>query len=181
MILLYSNAASPDQPQPIPSDSTGGYTSSTHVYNAINDNLFSSISQLAARQLKRESRLLVLKNTTGNIVNPISFTVDIDDETIFKYKIGFVLPADKNGKKIFELLTNKNALPVNVILDDITDGEIFDYTTNLLDGELLGIWVIREFDKDKIVNNISCEDLEVDFEAEKVIKQIEEFKIKIDY
>ena len=68
MILLYSGANSSDTDQMNPSQSLGGFVSSTTISNGLINNIFSTVSKSVVVGNKRETYLVVLKNTTGATV-----------------------------------------------------------------------------------------------------------------
>lgn len=141
MILLYTGALAPDQPQPQASQSLGGFISSSLVQNGSINNLFPDLSIDDLRSGKIYTRMIVLKNTSGAIKTLLSiYTEFISDD--FEIKIAGMLPAldTSCNRYYFEQLLNGNSIPFQATLDVREESNPITAADIAVNG-MIGIWI----------------------------------------
>lgn len=163
--------------QSIASKSLGAYVSESIVPNDFFENLFSDVSQYTIQNKNyRETYLIALVNNSGEDVINVKIKFFLDADTFSKYNIAFVKPTkDPQACDIFEEITNSSALPVHATFQDVTDGSQFDIS-HIHKDKVLGIWLSRSFDQDKIKPK-SCSELA----NMTIVETIERIEMEIDY
>lgn len=185
MNLLYTGALAPDQPQPQPQQSIGGFVSSSLVMNGTIGNLFSDLSPSDVKNSTTFTRMIALKNTTGVTVNDLEiFTVFASEE--YEIKIAGVMPAiDTTCNRVFfEQLQNQNSIPFQSQLE-VGDEDNPILLEQFEAGEVLGIWLSLS---KKTGSNSSPTPLEIcsDEYVEKLRSDLNKFEVmdfllKINY
>jgi len=185
MILFYTGALAPNQLQNQPSLSLGGFISSSFVQNGTANNIFSNISVSDLRNNIIFTRMIVLKNTTGSIVNDVKiFSQLASDE--FDIKIAAVSPGfDAScGRLFFEQLQSGSSLPFQATLE-VRDEDNPITTTSFEVDSLIGIWISLQ-KKSGIVTTTTtaeiCSTESIENLRENVGKlQITNFNLHIEY
>lgn len=145
MILLYSGANSSDTDQMNPSQSLGGFVSSTTISNGLINNIFSTVSKSVVVGNKRETYLVVLKNTTGATVYNVQVWIDNTVENNHSsLKLAAVSAAlDGCSNPYFEQISSSDAIPYQCVLESANgQGNAID-VGQIANGDCVGIWMSR--------------------------------------
>ena len=174
MRLYYTTTAKQDSPQQKPSQSLGGYKSSSPVPNSALGNLFSDLSLLTLEKNLPEYLGLVLKNERDNSVSNIKIWINNPVNNLCKYKLAVVELSSVNS---FEMLPSINSKPLYAEFYDV-DSEVNSIEIGpMLRGEQYGIWLERtintESEEFKSLKNCDL--------TSTPLSQIEEMEIKISF
>lgn len=162
MKLYYTVSAGYDLPSTRPSNSIGGYQSSTMVQNDVYSAVFGEISLLAESKGSDEYIGLMLVNDSDTDLNNLKFWFkDVEPPTQSVLEFAAVKPAiDENGNAFIERLATINSRPQNITFSHPTE----DSPANLGDmlaGVSIGVWLHRKIDKDaakEIYDNVAMRD-----------------------
>lgn len=145
MILYYSGATNPNTDQTIPEKSLGGYISSTIINNGMLNSLFSTISKSTVQKNSRDTRLIVLTNTTGGIAYNVRIYIDNTlADTHSDIVMAAVAPAiDNCGNSYFEQISSPEALPYQAQLSAHNGAGNEINVGNINNGDSIGIWLSR--------------------------------------
>ena len=160
MKFFYTGASTYNVAQPVASLSLGGFLSSSEVQNDILNNLFSSISDLSKQNLKREAKLIAIKNTYNEAIQDVTVTFNTADwsKLITEYDIAFVASKEDDcGNIYFDGINNSEALPY-VTFESITEADNEFSIGDLAIGQVIGAWLVRKIVKAQIAP-ISCNQL----------------------
>lgn len=151
MQLFYSGAETSNTSQPVPSKSLGGYPSLSPVPNAKTGNIFSTISRSAVESGQIETRLVVLKNTTGVITQGVKIWLETPIESPLKIIIAAVASAlDDCNKPIFEQIFAGDSLPLQATLEQHETESNAITIGNMEIGAMVGVWLSKTIDKTKL-------------------------------
>lgn len=142
MILLYTGAASPDQPQVQADKSIGGFISSTPVINGAIGNIFPLITNSSTKQ----TRMIALKNTTGAQVQGVRIWTETSPNAFSNLLIGAVAPGfdSKCNRFFFEQLSSPESLPFQATVQS-HESEVNSLSIGSLDPDkFIGIWIVRD-------------------------------------
>lgn len=145
MVLYYSGADRVGMAQNQPEKSLGGYISTSVIPNGMINSIFSTISRSVVEKQKRDTRLIVLTNTTGVIVTDVKIYIEQTPNSVSNIKMAAVSPAtDQCSNLFFESIPNTESLPYQATLD-LHNGignaiEVGDMAI----GATIGIWLSRE-------------------------------------
>lgn len=150
MILFYSGAEDAGLPQNVPDKSLGGYISSSPIQNGTLNNVFGTINRSDVAANKRDTRLIVIKNTTGAAVNNVKAWITGTDDSVSIIKMAAVAPAlDECSKPYFEQISSRDALPFQGTLEvKDAEGNSLNIGTIAANG-FIGIWLSRELIADE--------------------------------
>lgn len=145
MILYYSGANKANTEQNQAEKSLGGYISSSTIPNGLINSIFTTISRSVVEKNKRDTRLIVLTNTSGAAKTGVKVYIDPDAEAVSNIKIACVAPAtDACSNSYFEQITSTEALPYQATLA-LHNGEVNAIAVgNMAVGASIGIWLSRE-------------------------------------
>jgi len=170
MKLYYTTTAKVDAPQQKPTQSLGGFKSSSPIPNSAFGNLFPDISLLTIEKKLPEYIGLILINERPNPVSEVKIWINNAVENICNYKIAVV---ELNSRNEFETLPSGNSKPLfaefytaNNETDAIIIGE-------MVINEQYGLWLERSINADS--GSKDCSTLEISS------TQIEEMDIKIAF
>lgn len=145
MVLYYSGADRAAMAQNQPEKSLGGYISSSLIPNGIINAIFSTISKSVAEKQTRDTRLIVLTNTTGSICHDVKIYIEQTPDTVSNIKMAAVSPAtDSCSNLFFELIPSADALPYQATLSLHNGVDNAIDVGDLAVGETIGIWLSRE-------------------------------------
>lgn len=149
MILVYSGATQPDQSSNA-DKALGGYVSNSIVLNGMIGNLFSTITKSSIVNKLTETKMIVLRNTTGVTVNNLKIYTEVVG-TDFILKLGAVEPGQNTcGQSFFEQIPSQNSSPLQAVLTQ-QEGEVNAIQVpELLDGGMIGIWIQRVYEQSLI-------------------------------
>lgn len=141
MILLYTGALAPNQPQPQASQSLGGLISSSTLQNGTINNIFPDISKQALEGGQIYTRLIAIQNTGVAAVTGVSIYTEYTSD-LFEVKSAGVLPVIDTtcNKTYFEQLLNSNSLPFQAVLT--VHDSITPIIVGTIDpGAIIGVWL----------------------------------------
>lgn len=152
MELRYSGASKADGIQKSPNLSLGGFVSGTIVPNDSLGNILSEVSLLNQQNLTRETKMIILKNTSGSSKTGISILPTFTASDNYDYKIGFASPK-AGSTSCFESIASSKDLPYNSTFVTLVSGTlIIPPTATLSDGQMFGIWIQRQLKKPDAVD-----------------------------
>ncbi len=145
MKLYYTGADKFNAVQKDPSKSLGGFISSTIIPNSYIGNIFSEADIKSIKQKEIEVKCIAVKNDSLATITAVKLEIVLDADSICNYKIGFSeAGTDDCGGKFFEQVINSQALPYDVVFQDITSEEILSLPDIEVDS-YLGIWLIKSY------------------------------------
>ena len=166
MRLFYTGASKGGEEQEIPSQSLGGYVSSSPLPNGSINNLFGGISQYGKQKALRQVRAIVLKNESGATVNPVVWYDNVSSEPITNYRFAFVALAQSDCGWFMETIDQQDALPINAqFIDPRKQANAVSLPALPNDG-YIGMWIERTFNKKNTDAASSCENLLDKFNSE---------------
>lgn len=117
MIILYSGAKFPNNPQTDPKSSLGGLISNTIIPNNSLNSLFDDIADRDYEEGRSTLRAFFIKNDTSETIYNLSFYIDHEDPELegsfFKTKISCGFMTALNNESI-EQVPNQDSEPYNV-------------------------------------------------------------------
>lgn len=166
MRLYYTGSIEPDTTQTSPTQSLGGYISSSLVETNSYGAVFASISQQEMLNGSSEIRMLALRNETDTTVNVKLYYENRDDSMAY-YRMALVNPAfdEKCQRFFFERLESTGSLPVSASFRDnknVDNALAFPLAPNAY----IGIWIQRVLLKSRGEEFLSCENLATRFNSE---------------
>jgi len=166
--LLYTGASADGESQTAPRSSLGGYVSSSVIPNGQLANLFMNIGLLSTT--KFETKGIVLKNTSGSTITNLEFWFTIGNDEIFNAEIGAVWIGSSGS---MELLQNTYSIPYSITFEEaLVDSKVgigSPTTGNILDDEMVGLWIKRINDRDAIKTMLDCDNLYTKYQADEVV------------
>lgn len=145
MKLFYTTAGEQDTPQAKPSQSLGGYKSSSPVQNNIFDNLFGELSMNTIKDNRDEFIGLMLVNDSISDLTGVNIYFEHPVDSYSEYKIGAIIPAlDVDGFNYIEQIPSRNSQPLYI--EEFVTADI-DNRFDIGDmdaGVVVGVWVKRE-------------------------------------
>jgi hypothetical protein len=167
--LFYSGATKSQSEQTLPSQSLGGYVSSSRIPNSLRGGVFSLTSEKELFSDTRQTRLIVLQNIGEDTLQNLKFWIESTEDSLFIYKSDAIEPAyDATCNKFyFEQINTEQELPYNADLDIYVEDNKLDL--GILESQkYIGIWISREVDVSKLPTvfnpknnqNISSEEIE---------------------
>lgn len=181
MKIYYTGASSYNAEQPLASRSLGGFLSSSEVRNARAGNLFDDSSEIARKNLYRQSVLIAVKNDSLDVMDNLRITFGADFSVISsQFEIAFVAPqSDSCGNIAFGRISSQTDKPY-VDLDVLSsNNNIFDLPP-IAAGEIFGLWIVKTPIKDK-TKALTCDELNTLFEAKEEASNVEDFNIVFDW
>lgn len=155
MRLYYTTAGDPETQQGKPTNSLGGFKSSSQVPNDQYSNLFGELSTYSLSKMQDEYIGLMLVNETGGDITGVNIYFDIPEGSYSEYKIDAITPAtDEDGNKYVEQIPSRYSKPLysTPITADVDNKYSIG---DMLDGAMVGVWVKREIDEDFINEDCS--------------------------
>lgn len=171
-MLYYTGAIEQEGVQKDPSQSLGGYKSSTQIANGEIHNLFPKIDKREVVKNKKRIRLIVLKNITDQ--NMQNIKIYTSKAKYFGLKLGAIEPNynPKCNKYFFEKLSSDEHLPYQTGLG-IYDESSPLIVQNLEVDKMIGIWIRRELDLSQFSEREKKEDLLDDESCDIIIEELE--------
>ena len=171
-MLYYTGAIEQEGVQKDPSQSLGGYKSSTQIVNGEIHNLFPKIDKKEVVKNKKRIRLIVLKNITNQEMQNVKIWTE--KAKYFGLKIGVIEPYynEKCNKFSFEKLSSDEHLPYQTRLDVYNENSPL-IIQNLEIGKMIGIWIRRELDLSQFTNREKEENLLDNMSCDLVIEELE--------
>lgn len=155
--LFYTNSIKEGLDQTNFLKSLGGYISGTKVPNDNFNNLFFNLSLIGINNIKKgiisyEIIGLGIKNSSSIKLNDINIWVEKEENSIGEFYMSIVnLSEDVNGKYMEKIL-NRNSSPYYATFYDINGIDKKKNIGDLIAGGLLGFWLKRIIDINKIDN-----------------------------
>jgi hypothetical protein len=152
MKLYYTTTAGYDAAQLIPTNSLGGYKSSTPIPNDSFGNLFDDLSLYGMKQAKTQYRALVLVNELPETANDVEFWFDSSrTKTLYcDFLIGAVIMnTDADGNPIMENIPTIYSKPFYTQLYP-ANVESKVSIGSLEPGKSIGLWFARILDSEVI-------------------------------
>lgn len=148
MKIYYTVSSGEDSPSNRPSNSIGGYKSSTMVPNDFYNSVFGQISILGlSRGGDEYIGLMILNEEDSNLSNLKFWFKDFDNKQS-SLEFAAVKPSiDSNGYQFIERLATINSKPQNIIFSHPTEDNPA-ILGELKSGEMLGFWLHRKIDKE---------------------------------
>lgn len=148
MQLYYTGATVPNQQQPSPELSLGGFVSSSPIGNADVNNLFPTITRTAILNSKKTIRMLALRNITGRAITELKIWTK--SEKYSNVKMAVVSAAlDEKQNPVFEKVANSTSIPFQATLDSCEGEENAIVVGDMEANETIGLWIQRELDQTK--------------------------------
>lgn len=149
MELLYTGSTRPKGPQEIPSESLGGYVSSTPVPSDWEGNVFSTLTHSALAMKMREVRCLVLNNNGTINFTDVSLFIDIPEDAKYMIKAGISeVGLDDCNDQVVAKVTDQRKIPTFLPLHDV-NGELNKISLGAMaPGQAFAIWFVRDIRKD---------------------------------
>lgn len=158
MKFFYTGSNLKDGWQTDPLKSLGNYVSQNEIPNGLLNNLFSDISLLGERKGYSETKGIVLKNKTGNLVTNVYLfhTYPVSD---CKVKLEWGIAPLIDGK--MDSLASMRALPYGITFAEPKDvGRRILLASSLAADEMIGLWVKRTIITPPPIDAISPVDLQ---------------------
>lgn len=179
MRLYYTTTTGPNEVQPNPINSIGGFKSSTPVTNDVFGNLFSDLSLYGMKTAQSEYKALILVNELPFSVSNLEFWFQPQDIiTYCDYQLAIVtLSTDKEGNPVMEKSPNYLSKPFYATFYSATSEDKVAIETTLAPSEQLGLWICRKINKATVLedyNNIAEPDPERQARYKRIIKAQEE-------
>jgi len=148
MRLFYTITSGVDQIQPKPSNSLGGFRSSSPVPNGTFSNLFGEISKLTVQRGDRPQYIgLILRNETGAAVTNVEIWFDYPEGAYSTFRIAAVA-LTANGQ--MEDVPNSYSKPLNATFFEANGSANLVGVGDIAQDGQLGIWIERTLDIDLI-------------------------------
>lgn len=179
MKLYYTTTVGPNEAQPTPINSIGGYKSSTPVTNDVFGNLFSDLSLYGMKAGQAEYKAMILVNELSVPVNNLEFWFQSEEDVMYcDYQLAVVtLATDEEGNSVMEKSPNYLSKPFYATFYSATPEDKVSIETILAPGEQLGLWVCRKIDKATVLedyNKVAEPDPERQARYKRVAKAQEE-------
>lgn len=145
MQLLYTNTIQQSSPQKNPSESLGGYPSTSTVPSGIQGAIFSELSNLDIEKDRKNYIAIILKNESEVTATEISFWVEPQETSLCKYKVGI---QGLNSSNQLEIIESTFSKPYYVEFDSVDGQENAISIPNMEAGDMLGIWIERSVNQE---------------------------------
>lgn len=142
MIKFYLTGASkPNEYQPRPDRSLGGYISTAEVVNGDPNGLFGDITEFSKQDRDHDHCLIAVRNETNAAISNMEFIVTNAAESVADIDIALVIPStDSGGNYLFEKIASKKAVPLYATFDDGAGVTL----PSLGAGAYVGVWLRRK-------------------------------------
>lgn len=160
MRFFYTGSLKPDQEQPKPANSLGGYMSSSVVPNEVVGSMFSEASYISIVKKQKQIRCFALKNNDSVSVSDITMQFDFNDDTLYDFFIGVSIPTSDDCGLILDSIPNDFATPYSIDFTQVESGDIISLTgITILADQFVGVWIKRVL-KDGITLEKTCDEVE---------------------
>lgn len=183
MNLFYTNPNDANQPQTDVIKSLGGFISSTKVRSGEKNAFFTDLTRYGKDKISTETLALILKNDSGINRTNIKVWFDPFINSVFDYELAAVSLFDAEcGEKMMERIGNRFSLPANASFYSINGVGNAANLGDLLNGEMLGLWIKRKLNPINLQNHDDCTQLKDKFLAkEELFSLREELFLKFDF
>lgn len=158
--LYYTVASAYDAPQDNPSNSTGGYKSSTSINNELIDSVFDELSLRGMANPSPQYKAIVVVNESDTTISNLQlyFETPIDQITYCGFTVAAVqMSVDAEGNPVMERSQNMYSKPFYAQFYQATKESPVSLG-DLEAGQSLGIWLCRTPNKEIIetdYNNVA--------------------------
>ena len=148
MQLFYTVSSKPEDVQPKPSLSLGGYKSSSPLQSNLMGTMFGDISMYTVKNSYSNNYIaLVLKNTTGVDVTNVMFSFTIPSTSYAAFNVAAVgMIADSDGNLAMEQVQTNMSKPISATFYSANGVANAVNIGSILAGGQIGLWVERVLD-----------------------------------
>lgn len=181
MELFYTVSSQEGNVQSKPTNSLGGFCSSSKVPNGSLENLFSEISVYGLQNPQAEYIGLILKNTWGQVTS-LSFWMNVPGNSMCKFKIA-VVSLTENGE--MEMIPSVNSKPLYAEFEETSQQNPLVLTLEepFEKGQMLGLWLERTINTEvpEVKDRNNCEILYQMFKNNQSWTKEETVSLNIDF
>lgn len=139
-MIYYSGAITSEQPQNIPSNSLGGYKSSSLIPNGEIHNLFPKITQHDILQNRKITRMIVFKNETPNTLTNLRIWIEDGQYSTILMNGVYPMYDERCSIYSFEKIASETSVPYQGTFESKDESNPLTISS-LEPNQMIGIWL----------------------------------------